>query len=101
MKITGGTIEGTNGYAVSNYGTLTLGEKSDGNISNTSPIIIGKKNYGLNNKSIFNYYDGIIKSLTDAITGSITEQEPNIQIYNGTETIDEKTYKTAYLVESP
>ena len=32
IVITGGTIEGTNGFAVSNYGTLTLGVKSDGNI---------------------------------------------------------------------
>lgn len=99
IKITGGTIEGTAGFAVSNYGTLTLGEKSDGNIDNTSPIVIGKKTYGLNNATngTFKYYDGIIKGITDAITGTITEQEDNSQIVDGTETIDGTTYKTAYL----
>ena len=101
IVITGGTIEGTNGFAVSNYGTLTLGVKSDGNINISSPEIIGKKTYGLNNAGTFNYYDGIIKGITDAITGTISDQEPNTQLHTGTEQIGGKTYKTVYLEETP
>ena len=101
IVITGGTIEGTNGFAVSNYGTLTLGVKSDGNINISSPEIIGKKTYGLNNAGTFNYYDGIIKGITDAITGTISDQEPNTQLHTGTEQIDGQTYKTVYLEETP
>ncbi|MBR0427267.1 MAG: InlB B-repeat-containing protein [Clostridia bacterium] len=101
IVITGGTIEGTNGFAVSNYGTLTLGVKSDGNINISSPEIIGKKTYGLNNAGTFNYYDGIIKGITDAITGLIDDQEPNTGLHNGTEQIDGQTYKTVYLEETP
>lgn len=101
IKITGGTIEGKNGLAVSNYGTLILGEKSDGNINYTSPVVIGKKTYGLSNATngTFNYYDGIIKGITDAITGTITDKEDNSQIVDGTETIDGKTYETVHLEE--
>ena len=101
IVIKGGTIEGTAGFAVSNYGTLTLGVKSDGNIDILSPEIIGKKTYGLNNAGTFNYYDGIIKGITDAITGSINDQEPNTQLHTGTEQIGGKTYKTVYLEETP
>ena len=101
IVIKGGTIEGTAGFAVSNYGTLTLGVKSDGNIDILSPEIIGKKTYGLNNAGTFNYYDGIIKGITDAITGSISDQEPNTQLHTGTEQIGGKTYKTVYLEETP
>lgn len=100
MIIKGGTIEGTAGFAVSNYGTLTLGEKSDGNIDISSPSIVGKLTYGLNNRSTFNYYDGIIKGITDAITGTISDQEPNTQLHNGTEQIGGQTYKTVYLEET-
>ena len=84
-------------YHVSNKGILTLGEKQDGNISNTSPIVIGKANYGLKTSGTFNFYDGIIKGISDAISGSIADQEPNTQIINGTETIDGQTYKTVHL----
>ena len=101
IVITGGTIEGTNGFAVSNYGTLALGVKSDGNINISSPEIIGKKTYGLNNAGTFNYYDGIIKGITDAITGTISDQEPNTQLHTGTEQIDGQTYKTVYIEETP
>ena len=101
IVITGGTIEGTNGFAVSNYGTLTLGVKSDGNINISSPEIIGKKTYGLNNAGTFNYYDGIIKGITNAITGTISDQEPNTQLHTGTEQIDGQTCKTVYLEETP
>lgn len=101
MIIKGGTIVGNVGVAVSNRGNLTLGIKSDGNISNTAPVIIGKTTYGLHNYSTFNYYDGIIKGITDAITGTISDQEPNTQLHTGTEQIDGQTYKTVYLEETP
>lgn len=101
MIIKGGTIEGTAGLAVSNYGTLTLGVKSDGSISTSVPEIIGKVSYGLNNNGTLNYYDGIIKGITDAITGNIDDQEPNTVVHNGTEQIGGQTYKTVYLEETP
>ena len=96
MTITGGTIEGTAGPAISNKGKLTLGEK-DGDISNTSPVAISKKTYGLKNYSTLNFYDGIIKGVTDAISGNITAREDNSEVVDGTETISGTTYKTANL----
>ena len=55
------------------------------------------KTYGIKNNYTFNFYDGIIKGKTDAITGTITNQEIDTQIINGTEVIDGVTYKTIHL----
>ena len=95
LIITGGTVVGVNQQAVSNEGTLTVGT-NDGTINAQTPVIMGKT-YGLKNASTFNFYDGIIKGITGAISGTITNQETNSQIVNGTETINGKTYKTQHL----
>ena len=95
LNITGGTIIGTKQLAVSNEGTMTIGIK-DGSISNTSPIIQGET-YGIVSNNIFNYYDGTIKGISGAISGSLTEIETGAQIMNGSEVIDGKTYITEFL----
>ena len=95
LKVTGGTIVGNNQHAISSAGTLTIGVK-DGNIDATSPILMGKVN-GVKTSGTFNFYDGIIKGQTAAINGTVSDQEDNSQITNGTETIDGSTYQTAVL----
>lgn len=95
VTITGGTIVGINQQAVSNEGTLTIGTKGDG-INNTSPDITGKT-YGVSSIGTFNFYDGIIRGITDSILGTITEQEANSQIINNTEEKDGTTYYATYL----
>lgn len=95
VSITGGTIVGTAGHAISNYGILTLGVE-DGNINTSSPNIRGEA-YGVKNFRTFNYYDGIIKGINGAINGTITSQEQNTQTVDDTETIDGKTYLTVHL----
>ncbi len=95
MKITGGTIVGVNQQAISNEGTLTLGVE-DGTISATSPIIQGKT-IGIKTDGTFNFYDGVIKGTsTDVIDGTITDQEDDGILTDGTEVIDGTTYNTKY-----
>lgn len=96
VTITGGTIVGNVQQAISNAGTLKVGINGDGNINVSNPVIIGET-YGIVNTGTFKFYDGIIKGITDAISGSITEQELNSQIVDDTEIIDGKTYKVEYL----
>ena len=98
LIITGGTIIGDKQQAISNEGNLTIGTK-DGNINSQTPILIGAIN-GIRTSGTFNFYDGIIKGKTDAIDGTITEQETNSQVVNGTETISGSTYNTAHLEPS-
>ena len=100
ITITGGTIIGTAGGGVTGNGTITVGTKADGDINNSSPVILGET-VGINNKGTFNFYDGIIKGINDAILGTIGDQEPNTQVAESTETIDNKAYKTKYLEEIP
>lgn len=96
--ITGGTIIGSKQQAVSNEGNLTIGVK-DGNIDTSLPVLIGGV-HGIKTTGTFNFYDGIIKGKTDAIDGSITEQEDNSQLAYGTETISGSSYATIYLEEN-
>ncbi len=95
LIITGGTIESTAQHAISNVASLTIGTK-DGNVDATTPILIGKTN-GVKSTTAFNFYDGIIKGRTNAINGSINDQETNTTITNSTETISGVVYKTSYL----
>jgi len=92
MNIISGTIIATKKQAISNEGTLNIGTK-DGNIINITPTIQGET-YGLVNNGIFNFYDGKIKGITDAISGTITDIENTIG--NDTENINGKTYKVQY-----
>ena len=97
LIITGGTIEsnGAGGIAVSNSGTLTIGVK-DGNISTQLPLIRGKS-IGVYNASVFNFYDGIIKGESSAISGSVADIETSSTITIGSEIISGSMYETAYL----
>ncbi len=96
ITITGGTIIAKNYNAVDNLaGTLIIGTK-DGNINSTNPLIIGKTN-GVNNNSTFKFYDGIIKGVNKSINGNITEMETGSTLIDGTEVIDQVTYKTSHL----
>ena len=84
-----------NGMAYGLFATLIIGT-NDGSINTSTPTIIGK-NYGVVNTGTFNFYDGTMKGMTAAMSGSITNQETNSQIANGVETIDGNNYKTQYL----
>ena len=95
VNVTGGTIVATSKIAIVNNGILNLGV-GDEIIDTSSPVVIGKT-YGIKNNYTFNFYDGIIKGNTDAISGTITNQEIGSQIINGSEVIDGVTYKTIYL----
>ena len=96
LIISGGTLIGVNQQAISNEGTLTIGT-SGGGVSTTIPEIRGKT-YAVKSTSTFNFYDGILKGITDAVNGSISNVETGYQKADSTEVIDGKTYKTAYLV---
>lgn len=96
IVIKSATIISTTQNAISNEGTLVIGVKEDGNVSDSSPVIIGE-NYGVESTKTFEFYDGIIKGITNAVSGTITEIETGTQEVNDTEIIDEKTYKTLNL----
>lgn len=95
ITILGGTIVSKNQEAVSNVGTLIIGTK-DGNIDINTPVLVGATN-GVTNTKTFRFYDGILKGKNNAISGQVNELEDGSSIFNGTETIDEETYKIAYL----
>ena len=95
VEVKNATIVGVSGNAISNEGTMTIGVK-DGNIDNTSVTVLGKVD-GVENVSILNFYDGIIKGVDAAIVGPITEIEDNSHMVDGTEVIDGVTYNTKYL----
>ena len=93
LRIIGGTIEGISSPAVSNQGTLTIGD-DDGTVSTTTPELIGST-YGVktNGSGTFNFYDGILKGKTAGISGTVTDQPSGYNIVNGTE----GSYKTSIL----
>lgn len=98
MYILGGTIIGTNFAAVLNdSGSLTIGSK-DGNITST-PVIQGK-DYGVKTTLDFNFYDGVLKGKTAAVSNvsKIVDIEDNSQLQDSTEVIDGATFKTLSLV---
>lgn len=96
MIITGGKIVGETQQAVSNEGILTFGTQGGG-IDITSPEIIGKT-VGIKTTRTFNYYDGIIKGITNPpINGTISDTEAGSTQVTGTETIDGLTYNTVHL----
>lgn len=100
LNLLGGTIEATglNGIAVSNAGTTTIGVE-DGNVSTTTPEMIGK-DYGVYISSgTLNYYDGIAKGTIAAFNdeNAISDIETGYNILRDIETINGSTYKTAFL----
>ena len=92
--ITGGTIVSSTSHAIVNQSgcTITLGTK-DNNLDSTTPVIQGKK-YGIQNKATFKFYDGIVKGVTDSISGTITDTETGATRVDDTETIGTDTYNT-------
>ena len=99
VNITGGTIRSastnTASGAVQNAGTLTIGDK-DGTIDASSPVLEAM-HYGVNSTKAYNFYDGIIKGVTDAYNRAPGDIETNSQIITGTETIGGQSYHTAHL----
>lgn len=96
MYITGGTITSSRQVAVQNKARLTIGT-SDGNVDITNPMLQGAT-YGVTNSgSLFNFYDGVIKGVTDAISGTVNNIESGYTRTNSTEFIDGTTYKTTFL----
>lgn len=94
LNITGGTITSSGFSGLYNAsGTVTIGEK-DGNINTSSPVIQGLT-YGVDNGSTFKFYDGILKGVDSAINGNVNDTDGTIT--NGSETIGNDTYITAYL----
>lgn len=92
LIITGGTIVGNVQQAVSNESTMIIGTK-DGTVNSTTPVIKGET-YGIVSSTGFSFYDGIVKGITDAISGTVADQETTLA--TGTEVIDGKTYKTQF-----
>lgn len=90
LNILGGTIISYTQEAISNEGTLTIGSK-DENVNNSIPTIRGETT-GVATTSTFNFYDGTIMGINDALSGTITDTETSI--IDGTTVIDGKTYKT-------
>ena len=98
MNILGGNIVGSNFTAVLNEGgSLTIGTK-DGNITST-PVIQGK-DYGVTTTFDYNFYDGILKGKTAAVsdTSKIVDIEDNSQLQDSTEVISGETFKTLSLI---
>ena len=96
ITITGGTIISPYFSGVNNAaGTLIIGN-DDGTIDITSPIIRGSS-YGVTNSATFNFYDGKLMGVTNAISGSVSSKVQGSVVTNSTEIIDGITYKTAYL----
>ena len=96
MVITGGTIESfaTNGVGVSNSANLTIGV-DDGNVSTSVPLIKGIGT-GVINTGTFNFYDGILKGQSNAISGNVVTNQNN-SIVTSSEVIDGVTYQVKYL----
>ena len=99
LTITGGTVTSSAGPAIVNQagGTLILGEE-DGTANNSAPVIQGKTN-GIETNAAgttFNFYDGIVKGITNSIYGSVADYEDGASRIDSTETIGTDTYNTTY-----
>ena len=95
LQIINGTIENTNGIAITNNGLLILGD-NDSNLDNNSPKIIGST-IGIKQNSTLRYYDGTIEGIT-AVDGSI-DSVPN-GYYINLENIDGKEKMTLSVTQS-
>ncbi len=97
LNITGGTIISTGSSAVSNAGSLTIGNK-DGNTLKDSIILQGVT-YGIESTASYNFYDGTLKGKTNPFNdrNHMADIEDNYSVARSEEVIDDVTYKTAYL----
>ena len=72
INITGGTIIAKDSYAIYNEkGLINIGTKDD-DFNTDAPKILGK-NYGIIAATSYNFYDGIIGSVSSNITGKVTK----------------------------
>lgn len=74
---------------------MRIGE--EGNINNTSPVIIGEKTFGIRTNGVLEIYDGIVKGKSGTIDGTITKQEPNTIRKQLEEVINGQKYHIEYL----
>ena len=86
ITVTGGTIKNTGGEcidAITNGGTLTIGNNSNA-VSTTSPSITGStRGVSIDNAGTFNFYDGIIRGAT-AIFGTVTNTPSGYSVVKST-----------------
>ena len=61
-------------------------------VSITHPSVYGLEN-GVYTEGTFNFYDGIIKGVTNALSASVSTVEDGYTVVDGTEVINNKTYK--------
>ena len=72
INITGGTIIAKDSYTIYNEkGLINIGIKDD-DFNTDTPKILGK-NYGIIAATSYNFYDGIIGSVSSNITGKVTK----------------------------
>lgn len=97
LNVTGGTIEayGSNGIAISNYGTTTIGI-DDAVIDANDPLIISSAT-GILNSSTASFNDGIVKARTTCLSGNSLNTPNGSSIVNSNEMISNVSYYTMYL----
>ena len=94
--VTGGILEGKQ-YGVYSSTNTTIGV-NDRTISIDLPLIKGEL-YGLYIAGgTLNFYDGILKGITGAYSGQVTNIPERAEIFMSPETIDGIDYETKYLI---
>ena len=92
-------IKNTVGPAIQNNGTLTIGSDADSAVYTNSPRIVGGTYAVVNNSSAtFKFYDGILKGVTAAVDGTITNTTSisGYTLTDGTDVDGGVTYHTKY-----
>lgn len=92
VTILSATIKSTGQCGIDNVATITIGSK-DGNIDQADPVIMGVVS-GIKSTGTINFYDGIIKGITSAVNGTISDHETGSTYIDSTEVIDGNTYNT-------
>ena len=98
VTITGGTIKGKihGVYENKSSGSIVLGVE-DGQVSTTSPVIIGEQEGVHVDSGNFSFYDGIVKGKDYSYSGTVTKIEDSYIVKDDTETIESNLYQIAYL----
>ena len=94
-----GIVENKVGPAIQNNGTLTIGSDADSAVYTNSPRIVGGTYAVVNSSSAtFKFYDGILKGVTAAVDGTITNTTSisGYTLTDGTEVDGGVTYHTKY-----
>ena len=96
----GTVIGGTYGiYNSGTYATTNIGDSND-TLSITSPVVSGGTVGIYNSNGAWNFYNGIIRGTTTAYNTAPADTRSGYGIASTTETIDEVTYRAAYLSDS-